>query len=97
MPCYAAPAVPVKCCRSNPRCRDCPARKIEDDRLLLALGLPPGPPLPPHLRGLPQSLHKYEPLLRKAWIARVERIELARDERLELELVGSAGREQAAA
>jgi hypothetical protein len=24
-------------------------------------------PLPPHLRGVPPSLHKYEPLLRQAW------------------------------
>jgi hypothetical protein len=24
-------------------------------------------PLPPHLRGVPPSLHKYEPLLRKRW------------------------------
>ncbi|HEV3377663.1 MAG TPA: hypothetical protein VG126_10345 [Thermoleophilaceae bacterium] len=26
-------------------------------------------PLPPHLRGVPRSLHKYEPLLRKSWTA----------------------------
>jgi hypothetical protein len=64
--------VPAKCCRSDPRCRDCPARKIEDDRLLLALGIPPGPPVPAHLRGIPRSLHKYEPLLLKAWAERVE-------------------------
>ena len=35
--------------------------------MLLALGIPPGPPLPPHLEGVPRSLHKYEPLLRKSW------------------------------
>jgi hypothetical protein len=64
--------VPAKCCRSDPRCRDCPARKIEDDRLLLALGIPPGPPVPAHLRGIPRSLHKHEPLLLKAWAERVE-------------------------
>jgi hypothetical protein len=64
--------VPVKCCRSTPRCRDCPAREIGDDRLLLALGLPPEPVLPAHLRGVPPSLHKYEPLLRKAWMERIE-------------------------
>jgi hypothetical protein len=26
-------------------------------------------PLPPHLRGVPPSLHKYEPLLKKNWLA----------------------------
>lgn len=72
------------CCRSDPRCRNCPARKIEDERLLRALGIEPGPRLPAHLSGLPASLHKYEPLLRKAW---VERIEDSRARRLELELV----------
>jgi hypothetical protein len=76
LPC---PAVQVKCCRSNPRCRDCPARKIEDDRLLLALGIAPEPPLPIHLRGVPRSLHKYEPLLRRAW---EERAEAPRTERV---------------
>jgi hypothetical protein len=83
----ACAAVHVKCCRSNPRCRDCPARKIEDDRLLLALGIAPEPPLPAHLRGVPRSLHKYEPLLRRAWN---ERVEGTRTERLELELVPAA-------
>jgi hypothetical protein len=28
------------------------------------------PPLPPHLQGVPRSLHKYEPLLRKSWLER---------------------------
>ena len=56
----------VKCCRSTPRCRDCPARKIADDQLLRALGIPVEAPLPPHLQGVPPSLHKYEPLLRRA-------------------------------
>jgi hypothetical protein len=78
--------VPVKCCRSDPRCRNCPARRIDDDRLLRALGIEPGPPLPAHLSGLPASLHKYEPLLRKSWI---ERLEGDRVERLELELVSA--------
>jgi hypothetical protein len=78
--------VPVKCCRSNPRCRNCPARRVDDDRLLRALGIEPGPPLPAHLSGLPPSLHKYEPLLRKSWI---ERTEAGRSERLELELVSA--------
>jgi hypothetical protein len=78
--------VPVKCCRSNPRCRNCPARRIDDERLLRALGIEPEPRLPAHLSGLPSSLHKYEPLLRTSWI---ERIEGERVERLELELVSA--------
>jgi hypothetical protein len=78
--------VTVKCCRSNPRCRNCPAHRIEDERLLRALGVEPGPWLPAHLSGLPASLHKYEPLLRKAW---VERVEDGRAGRLELELVAA--------
>lgn len=53
-----------------PRCRDCPARRIADDRILLALGVPTEPPLPAHLRGVPRSLHKYEPLLRRTWLER---------------------------
>jgi hypothetical protein len=64
----------VKCCGSDPRCRDCPARKIQDDRLLLALGITPEPPSPVHLRGIPRSLHKYEPIFRKAWMQRVETV-----------------------
>ena len=35
--------------------------------MLRALGLPVDPPLPPHLRGVPPSLHKYEPLLLRTW------------------------------
>jgi hypothetical protein len=57
----------VKCCRSTPRCRNCPARKIADQDLLRALGIPVEPPLPEHLRGVPLSLHKYEPLLRRSF------------------------------
>jgi hypothetical protein len=74
----------VKCCRSTPRCRDCPARKIGEgerrapgqagrlahDELLRALGIPVESPLPPHLRGVPRSLHKYEPLLKRAYAER---------------------------
>jgi hypothetical protein len=60
----------MKCCRSTPRCRDCPARKIVDDRLLRSLGVPVEPPLPEHLQGVPRSLHKYEPLLRRSWTER---------------------------
>ena len=64
----------VKCCRSTPRCRDCPARKIDDHDLLRALGIPVEPPLPPHLQGVPPSLHKYEPLLRRAHDERLAQI-----------------------
>jgi hypothetical protein len=60
----------VKCCRSTPRCRDCPARKIADDQLLRALGIPVEPELPPHLQGVPPSLHKYEPLLKRTYAER---------------------------
>jgi hypothetical protein len=57
----------MKCCRSTPRCRNCPARKISDDEILRTLGIPIEPPLPEHLRGVPLSLHKYEPLLRRSY------------------------------
>jgi hypothetical protein len=57
----------MKCCRSTPRCRDCPARKIADDEILRALGIAVEAPLPEHLRGVPLSLHKYEPLLRRSY------------------------------
>jgi hypothetical protein len=57
----------VKCCRSTPRCRDCPARKIADEDVLRALGIPVAETLPAHLRGVPRSLHKYEPLLRRSF------------------------------
>jgi len=60
----------MRCCRSTPRCRDCPARKIADEQVLRSLGIPVEPRLPPHLRGLPRSLHKYEPLLRRSWLQR---------------------------
>jgi hypothetical protein len=64
--------------------------------LLLALGIPPAPPVPAHLRGIPRSLHKYEPLLLKAWAERVETLRVehvdgARSQRTE------ATREPAAA
>ena len=57
---------PMRCCRSTPRCRNCPARQVADERVLQAMGIQVEP-LPPHLRGVPLSLHKYEPLLRQAW------------------------------
>jgi len=59
-----------KCCRSTPRCRDCPVRKAAGDEVLHSVGLAPAAPLPPHLEGVPRCLHKYEPLLRRAWLAR---------------------------
>ena len=58
----------MKCCRSTPRCRNCPARQVADERVLRALGLRSEPLPPPHLIGIPASLHKYEPLLRRAWL-----------------------------
>jgi hypothetical protein len=60
----------VKCCRSTPRCRNCPARQFADERVLRAIGIEIEP-LPPHLRGVPPSLHKYEPLLKKSWLEKV--------------------------
>jgi hypothetical protein len=45
------------------------------------------------LSGLPASLHKYEPLLRKTWIERVER---NRRQRPELELVPAAPERESA-
>jgi len=56
----------MKCCNSTPRCRNCPARQVADERVLKAMGIQVEP-LPPHLRGVPPSLHKYEPLLLQAW------------------------------
>jgi hypothetical protein len=32
-------------------------------------------PLPDHLAGVPACLHKYEPLLRKAWVERQQAAE----------------------
>ncbi len=72
--------MPAKCCRSNPRCRSCPARRIDHDRLLVAIGLEPGPRMPPHLSGVPASLHKYEPLLLKSWEERIVAAASAREE-----------------
>jgi hypothetical protein len=44
-----------------PRCRSCPVTLAAELRAVL-----PGPePEPPHLAGLPQCLHKYEPLFRR--------------------------------
>jgi hypothetical protein len=63
----------VKCCRSDPRCRNCPARKLADDRLMRSLGIAVPPRLPAHLQGVPRSLHKYEPLLERAWRERQQR------------------------
>ena len=60
----------VKCCRSTPRCRSCPARRIAEDQVLRSLGIPLEPAVPAHLRGIPRSLHKYEPLLKQAWLER---------------------------
>jgi hypothetical protein len=66
---------PIKCCRSVPRCRNCPARRPAGDDILAALGIAPADQLPAHLQGVPPSLHKYEPLLRRSWEARAEAAE----------------------
>jgi hypothetical protein len=56
---------PGRCCRSTPRCRRCPVR--------VALERTPAGPTrieartPAHMRGVPESLWKYEPLLRRSW------------------------------
>ena len=62
--------MPLKCCQSTPRCRDCPARRPADDELLVVLGMTAQPRLPEHLRGVPPSLHKYEPLLKRSFAER---------------------------
>jgi hypothetical protein len=59
-----------KCCRSTPRCRSCPvtlAAEVQEVRELARRGLD----VPPHLAGVPECLHKYEPLLRRSWEERV--------------------------
>jgi hypothetical protein len=43
---------------------------VNDERVLRAMGIEIEP-LPPHLKGVPPSLHKYEPLLKKTWLERV--------------------------
>ena len=55
-----------RCCRSLPRCKSCPVFRAAEvahlrDRLRLESETPP------HLRGVPESLRKYEPLLRAGW------------------------------
>lgn len=61
-------AAPGKCCRTAPRCRSCPLRRKEQLSELVALVTPPE--LPPHLVGVPNCLHKYEPLLRRTYAER---------------------------
>jgi hypothetical protein len=46
--------------------------------LLRALGIAPPPRLPPHLQGVPRSLHKYEPLFKRSFAERLERSERER-------------------
>jgi hypothetical protein len=58
----------MNCCRSQPRCRACPLLLAKEMRELRELGAQATrPDLPPHLAGVPECLHKYEPLLRQAW------------------------------
>lgn len=65
-------ATPIKCCRSTPRCRNCPARRPGSDPAALtvpaelaALLTQRGGDVPEHLVGVPRCLHKYEPLFRR--------------------------------
>ena len=65
-------AFPGKCCRSTPRCRDCPARRPTTDPAVLTIPAelvtllkPKGGDVPGHLAGVPRCLHKYEPLFRR--------------------------------
>ena len=53
----------TKCCGSMPRCRTCPVRLVADIRGLLP---DERAALAEHLQGVPECLHKYEPLLREA-------------------------------
>ncbi len=50
----------TRCCGSEPRCRTCPVRLAAELRSLL----PAAEPVAPHLAGVPECLHKYEPLFR---------------------------------
>ena len=58
------PPPKTRCCRSTPRCRACPLRFAAELRDLRQ-ALERDADLPPHLRGVPACLHKYEPLLRQ--------------------------------
>lgn len=54
----------TKCCRATPRCKRCPVVLAADRRAvdeLVALRVPP------HLQGVPECLHRFEPVLRRAW------------------------------
>lgn len=77
------PGRKAKCCRSKPRCRSCPvtlAGEINEVRALAA----PRLDVPPHLAGVPECLHKYEPLLRQSW-QKIQAEERAAKERAALE------------
>jgi hypothetical protein len=55
----------MHCCRSQPRCRACPLVLAKEIRELSELGAQAArPDVPAHLAGVPECLHKYEPLLR---------------------------------
>jgi hypothetical protein len=61
-------ATSPRCCRSVPRCRRCPVLLAAELRGLRSLDRSPAEAgLPPHLAGVPACLHRYEPLLRRAW------------------------------
>jgi hypothetical protein len=58
------PETKTRCCRSTPRCRTCPLRFAAEIRAVNGLAKPPAH-LPEHLAGVPNCLHKYEPLFRR--------------------------------
>ena len=64
-----APSKAGRCCQSVPRCRSCPVWRAADLIALQQLGKAGGE-VPTHLAGVPNCLHKYEPLLREAWARR---------------------------
>jgi hypothetical protein len=62
-----APAPKSKCCRTTPRCRRCPVLLAAERRstIQMVATLQGGGNVPSHLEGVPECLHKYEPLFRQ--------------------------------
>ncbi|WDT94171.1 hypothetical protein JDY09_02655 [Thermoleophilum album] len=63
----SSPTRATRCCRSSPRCRDCPALAQLELRDFVRSLVPDEEVVPEHLRGVPRCLHRYEPLLRAAF------------------------------